>query len=106
MSDYLTCEADLNFPGPTLDEVVDEVRTQYKGRVPVPAAAVAKSTEHRHGHGAAPARTRGPRQDGPAHVSRWLASARHGTEPLVSELPPSDVRSHIDDPGWVPRGIA
>jgi len=41
MAKYLTCEADLNFPGPSVERVVAQLRAMYDGKTPVLARDIA-----------------------------------------------------------------
>ena len=43
MPDYLIADADLNFPGPTVQQVVAQVLARYKYKRPVTTTAVAKA---------------------------------------------------------------
>jgi hypothetical protein len=40
---HITCEADLNFPGPTAEAVAAQVRALCRGNEPVTTAAVARA---------------------------------------------------------------
>ena len=41
MPNYLTCEANLDFPGPTIEQVVAQVLAHYKHNRPVTTIGVA-----------------------------------------------------------------
>jgi hypothetical protein len=43
MSNYLTCEADLNFPVPNAERLVAHLRTLFDGATPVTTKAIAIS---------------------------------------------------------------
>jgi hypothetical protein len=45
MPKYITLEADLDFPMPSIYQIAAQLRAMYDGRTPIKAAALAKSYE-------------------------------------------------------------